>query len=206
MSMGRLLPRYLAVGCCVAFLLLILMGLAGSYARPVMHVQVSQNSFWAVASTMGHLHWVSYQLHRDETSFAGIELKENALTCQLRVAPQQDLIATDVAPSTAVSPLFISVDFPLIGRYFPQWSNTAIRFGDPGSEDAGPVAEVIQEMAIPYWCLLLIAVAAIWASTVSLRGALRRLRLARIGRCRRCGHEFGAAPDLCPQCGMAATA
>src|SRR5258705_3604199 len=107
--MGRLLPRYLAVGCCVALLLLILVGLVGSYARPVMHVQVSQNSFWAVASTTGHLHWVSYHLHRGETSFAGIELKENALTCELRVAPQQDLLATEVASSAPVAPLFINV-------------------------------------------------------------------------------------------------
>src|SRR5258706_12462478 len=113
--MDRLLPRYLAVGCCAAFLLLILLGLIGSYARPVMHVQVSQNRFWAVASTTGHLHWVSYHLHRDETSFAGIAGKENALTCDLRVQPQQDLIATDVASSAVVSPLLINVNFPLIG-------------------------------------------------------------------------------------------
>jgi hypothetical protein len=201
--MGRLLPRYLAVGCCVAFLLLILLGLVGSYARPVMHVRVSQNSFWAVASTTGHLHWVSYHLHRDETSFAGIELKENALTCELRVAPQQDVHATEVASSAAVAPLHINVDFPLIGRYFPQWSNIAIPFGDPGSEDTtAPIAEVIQEMAVPYWCPLLIAITGIWASTISLRGALRRLRLARIGRCRRCGHELGPIPDRCPECGI----
>ena len=85
--MGRLLPRYLAVACCVAFLLLILLGLIRSYARPAMHVQVSKKNFWAIVSTSGHLHWVSYHLHHDDTSFAGIGLKENALTCELRVQP-----------------------------------------------------------------------------------------------------------------------
>ena len=204
--MGRLLPRYLAVACCVAFLLLILLGLIRSYARPAMHVQVSKKNFWAIVSTSGHLHWVSYHLHHDDTSFAGIGLKENALTCELRVQPQQDPIATHVVSPAPVSPLFIKVDFPLIGRYFPQWSSITIPSGDPGLEDTSPIAELIQEMAIPYWCPLLVAIAAIWASTISLRGALRRLRLARIGRCTRCGHELAAAPDRCPECGIAATA
>ena len=204
--MGRLLPRYLAVGCCVAFLLLILLGLIRSYARPAMHVQVSKKNFWAIVSTSGHLHWVSYHLHHDDTSFEGIGVKENALTCELRVQPQQDLIATNIASSAPASPLFINVDFPLIGRYFPQWSSITIPSGDPGLEDTAPIAELIQEMAIPYWCPLLVVIAAMWASIVSLRGALRRLGLARIGRCDRCGYELGPGPNRCPECGMAATA
>src|SRR5437867_8679215 len=148
--MGRLLPRYLAVGCCVALLLLMLLGLVRSYARPAMHARVSEKSFWAIVSTSGHLHWVSYHLHHDDTSFEGIGLRENALTCELRVQPQQDLIATIFA-SAPVSPLFINVDFPLIGRYFPQWSTTTIPAGDPESEETAPIAELIQETAIPYW-------------------------------------------------------
>src|SRR2546423_11205001 len=138
--MARLLPRCLAVGCCVTLLLLILLALVRSYARPAMHVQVSKKSFRAIVSTSGHLHWVSYHLHHDDTSFAGIGVKEKALTCELRIQPQQDLIATKIA-ATPVSPLFINVDFPLIGRYFPQWSSATIPACDPESEDIASVAE-----------------------------------------------------------------
>src|SRR4051812_45722264 len=125
--MSRLLPRLLTLGCCIILLVLVLLALVRSYAHTAMYVQVSQKSFWSIASSDGHLHWVSYHLrHDDTTSFVGIEVKKNALTCNLRVQPQQAVIPTDPIPPASASASFVNVDFPLIGRYFPQWSTTTI--------------------------------------------------------------------------------
>src|SRR5882762_1284009 len=152
--MSRLLPRCLTLGCCIILLVVVLLSLVRSYAHPAMYGQVSEKSFWSMASSSGHLHWVSYHLHHDDTTFSGIEVKENALACNLRVQQQQEVIPIDQVPSHSASPLFVNVDFPLIGRYFPQWSSMTIPSADAGSEDPGQFAEQIQELAIPYWCPL----------------------------------------------------
>src|SRR5436853_5302474 len=134
-------------------------------------------------------------------TFDSISVRENALTCKLRIQPWEDLPSDKNAASSAPA-LAISVDFPLVGRYFPQWSSVTLPRDETDTGDPAPVAEEIQELAVPYWCPLTIAAAAVSASAVSLRRALRRLEFARIGRCAGCGHELGPGPDLCPECGI----
>ena len=193
--MPGLVPRYVMLTSCIVVLALMLLALVRSYAQPSMYAQVSEKSFWSMVSTSGHLHWVSFDLHRDDTTFAAIAVKEHALGCNLRLQPQQYFAATGGFAPPSVAPLIVNVDFPLEGRYFPQWSNITIPPPDPVTGEPAALTEEIKEVAIPYWCPVAIAMAAVWASTVSLRSALRRLRLARIGRCACCGHELGPTPD-----------
>jgi hypothetical protein len=165
-----------------------------------MYAHISDNSFWSVASCKGQLHWVSYRVDREDTTFAAIEMKEHALKCNLRIEPQEAVLPAEQSAAHPASAMFVNVDLPLIGRYLPQWSNTAIPFSS-GSEEPVPCAEQIQEVSVPYWCPLIIVTSSLWGSIVSLRAALRRVRLAQIGR-GNCGNPIELAPTSATPAGI----
>jgi hypothetical protein len=59
-------------------------------------------------------------------------------------------------------------------------------------------------LIVPYWA----PAAGAWAAMIPLAvlHRLRRRRLARAGRCIRCGYDLRASPGRCPECGASAAA
>src|SRR3954469_7203978 len=109
--MRRVTIRYMLLACSIAMLALVLLAAARSYAQPFIYAQLRAKSFWAIVSTRGQLHWVSYQLDRSDTTIAAVTAKQDALTCQFLIRPTAQGEASQVK---LPEPLVLNVDFPLI--------------------------------------------------------------------------------------------
>jgi hypothetical protein len=94
--------------------------------------------------------------------------------------------------------LFLDVDYPE-ARSLRGWR--LLGFDLHNYVSTGPYGQVIRDIAVPYWSLCLITLAAPvqWFRTRRKAGTRRPG-----GLCPTCGYDLRATPERCPECGTAA--